>query len=261
MTVRQVFYALSVRGVIEKTEVEYKQTVIRLLDEMRWAGDIAWDDISDAPRWTHKSESFAGLEDAIRRTAVFYRRDLWANPDHYVEFWCEKGALAGVISEITNEFNVPLMVSRGFASSTYLRRAASQITKINKPTFVYHFGDHDPSGLWIRGQAECGLQEHLDDIGEFDLDDFTFERIAVTPEQIVQWELPTRPTKTEAEGNNHAKAFTGDSVELDAIPIPRLHQLIRDCIDRHIDHRQLEILREAEASERAALFRLSLDAS
>src|SRR5262249_26516020 len=34
-TVRQVFYQLVVRGVIEKTEAEYKTTVIRLLTEMR----------------------------------------------------------------------------------------------------------------------------------------------------------------------------------------------------------------------------------
>jgi hypothetical protein len=53
-TVRQVFYALTVRGVIEKTEAEYKQTVVRLLDEMRWDGDVDWDDISDSTRWVHK---------------------------------------------------------------------------------------------------------------------------------------------------------------------------------------------------------------
>jgi hypothetical protein len=223
MTVRQVFYALTVRGVIEKTEAEYKQTVVRLLDEMRWAGDIHWDRISDATRWMHKSDSFAGVEDAIRRTARFYRRDLWADNDDYVEIWCEKEALAGVIAEVTSEFDVPLMVSRGFSSSSYLRRAASKITKISKPTYIYHFGDHDPSGLWISEQIERDLKRHLDDIGEFDIDDFSFERVAVAPEQIVQWKLPTRPTKTEAEGNSHAKTFTGDSVELDAIPIPRLH--------------------------------------
>jgi hypothetical protein len=256
--VRQVFYALSsVRRVIEKTEAEYKQTVVRLLDKMRWAGDIDWDDISDASRWVHKSASFAGIEDAIRRTAAFYRRDLWANTDDYIEIWCEKEALAGVIAEVTHEFDVPLMVSRGFSSSSYLRRAASKITKVGKPTYIYHFGDHDPSGLWISQQIERDLPRHLADIGEFDLDDFYFERVAVTPEQIARWKLPTRPTKTEAEGNRHAKDFSGDSVELDAIPIPQLYQLVRDCIERHIDPRQLAILRAAEASERETLLQLA----
>jgi hypothetical protein len=37
MTVRQVFYALTVRGVIANTEAEYNQTVVRLLDKMRWS--------------------------------------------------------------------------------------------------------------------------------------------------------------------------------------------------------------------------------
>ena len=36
-TVRQVFYALTVRGVIKKEEVEYQRTVVRLLTEMREA--------------------------------------------------------------------------------------------------------------------------------------------------------------------------------------------------------------------------------
>src|SRR5262249_40114941 len=39
-TVRQVFYALTVRGVIAKQEVEYKRTAVRLLGQMREAGEI-----------------------------------------------------------------------------------------------------------------------------------------------------------------------------------------------------------------------------
>ena len=35
MTVRQVFYQLVSRGVIEKTEEQYQGTVIRLMTEMR----------------------------------------------------------------------------------------------------------------------------------------------------------------------------------------------------------------------------------
>jgi hypothetical protein len=252
-TVRQVFYALTVRGVIEKTEAEYKQTVVRLLDEMRWDGDVDWDDISDASRWVHKPRSYHGVEDAITQTARFYRRNLWADNDDYAEIWCEKEALAGVISQVTYEYDLPLMVSRGFSSSSYLRRAAEKITDVGKPTFIYQFGDHDPSGLWISEQIERDLQRHLEDIGDFDLDNFQFERIAVTPKQIKEWSLPTRPTKTEAEGNRHAKQFDGESVELDAIPVDRLHHLVRHVISRHLDLGQLRILREAEASERELL--------
>jgi hypothetical protein len=253
MTVRQVFYALTVRGVIEKTEAEYKCTVVRLLDDMRWSGDIDWTDISDSSRWINKPDSYSGVEDAIRQCAQFYRRDLWASNEDYVEIWCEKEALAGVIAQITYAYDVPLMVSRGFSSSSYLRSAATKITTVGKPTYIYQFGDHDPSGVWISEQIEHDLERHLGDIGEFDLEDFHFERVAITPEQIASLNLPTRPTKTEADGNRHAKNFVGESVELDALPIDELHRLVRRVIQRHIDPRQLSILRTAEESERELL--------
>jgi hypothetical protein len=59
-TVRQVFYALTVRGVIKKAESEYKQTVIRLLTEMREAGEIPFDWIADNTRWMRKPTTYTG---------------------------------------------------------------------------------------------------------------------------------------------------------------------------------------------------------
>jgi hypothetical protein len=75
--------------------------------------------------------------------------------------------------------------------------------------------------------------------------------VAVTEEQIEEWELPTRETKRE--GNRHAKNFEGDSCELDAIPPDKLRDLVRECIARHIDQARLATVLAAEKSERAAL--------
>jgi hypothetical protein len=49
MTVRQVFYQLVVRDVIEKTEENYKNVVIRLLTDMRMSDDIPFSYIVDKP--------------------------------------------------------------------------------------------------------------------------------------------------------------------------------------------------------------------
>jgi hypothetical protein len=65
-----------------------------------------------------------------------------------------------------------------------------------------------------------------------------------------------RSSKTEAEGNRHAKNFAGDSVELDAIPIDKLHWAMLKVIYAHVDTRPLEILREAEKSERELVLAL-----
>jgi hypothetical protein len=89
-TVRQVFYALTVRGAIKKEEIEYHRTVIRLLVEMREAGDIPFDWLADNTRWQRKPATFIGLDSCLDSTARFYRRDLWAAAPVYVEIWCEK---------------------------------------------------------------------------------------------------------------------------------------------------------------------------
>jgi hypothetical protein len=72
-TVRQVFYALTVRGVIAKAEVEYQRTVIRLLVDMREAGEIPFEWLADNTRWQRKPSSFTGIEACLEATSEFYR--------------------------------------------------------------------------------------------------------------------------------------------------------------------------------------------
>jgi hypothetical protein len=123
-TVRQVFYALTVRGLIPKLEKEYHGTVIRLLSEMREAGHIPFEWITDHTRLMRKPASFTGVEHCLNSTASLYRRNLWASMPVYVEIWCEKDALAGVLVEETEVYDVPLMTARGYSSLSFLYAAA-----------------------------------------------------------------------------------------------------------------------------------------
>ncbi len=77
-----------------------------------------------------------------------------------------------------------------------------------------------------------------------------FKRVAVTPEQIVSMDLPTRPTKRT---DSRAKDFEGESVEVDAILPKTLRQIVSDCITQHIDTQAYNVLMEAEAGERETL--------
>jgi hypothetical protein len=74
--------------------------------------------------------------------------------------------------------------------------------------------------------------------------------VAVTRAQVEELSLPTRPTKMT---DTRAKKWIGDSVELDAIPAAKLRELVRNCIERHIDKDRLALLRTAEQSERELL--------
>jgi hypothetical protein len=242
-TVRQVFYALSVRGVIRKEEVEYHRTVVRLLSEMREKNEIPFEWIADNTRWMRKPTTFTGLDACLDATSTFYRRNLWAAMPVYVEIWCEKDALAGVLLSETEVYDVPLMTARGYSSLSFVYSAAQAIRAKNKPAYIYHFGDLDPSGVDACRDVEAKLKRYAPDV------EIHFERPAVTRE-VERWNLPTRPTKMK---DPRAKKFVGTSVELDAIPAATLRSLVRECIERHIDMQQLHLLRIAEHSEREIL--------
>lgn len=248
MTVRQVFYQAVSQGLIDKTEAEYKQTVVRLLTEMRRDGRIPFSCIADNTRWMRKPTSYTGLRAMLEDTATFYRRDLWANQDAYVEVWLEKDALAGVVYEVTEEFDVPLMVTRGYSSLSFLHSAAEAIAAQQKPAYLYYFGDWDPSGKDINRAVEAGIREMAPDA------EIHFARVAVTEHQIDHLHLPTRPTK---KTDTRTRSFTGESVELDAIPPEHLRQLVRERIERHIDRDQFERLLTIEREERATLERIA----
>jgi hypothetical protein len=234
MTVRQLFYRLVSLGVIGKSEAEYKRTVVRLTVEMRLAGRIPFDWIADNTRWMRKPITHSCLNMALIVTMQAYRRSVWNNQDVYVEIWLEKDALAGVLVEVTDRWDVPLMVTKGFASLSFLHSAAATIQAKRKPTYIYYFGDHDPSGLEIPRTIEARLREFAQDV------EIHFQRMAVTPEQIEFMDLPTRPTKRT---DSRSKNFEGDSVEVDAIEPAILRRMAADCITKHIDQREFEKLR------------------
>ena len=246
-TVRQTFYQLVSRGVIAKTEGEYKHTVVRLLATMRRAGEIPFGWIADNTRWMRKPRSHSSLGDMLEQSQRFYRRAMWDDQDVYVEIWLEKDALSGVLYQVTAEFDVPLMVTRGYPSISYLYEAADAIAATGKPAYLYYFGDYDPSGCDITRAVESGIREFAPDA------DIHFERVAVTPAQIAAWSLPSRPTK---QSDSRSEGFAGNSVEVDSIPPDTLRDLVRHSIVRHIDARQMAASLVIEEQERETLRRI-----
>jgi hypothetical protein len=243
MTVRQVFYQATVRNIVEKCEAGYTKVQTDLV-QMRRSGDLPYAWLADNTRWQRKPATFENIEQALEDTARFYRKSLWADVNCYVEIWLEKDALSGVIYPVTSMYDVPLMVARGYASLSFLHSAAEYIGSIDVPTYIYHLGDFDPSGVNAGEKIEQTLRELAPK------SEIHFERVAVTPQQIEAWNLPTRPTKMT---DTRSKNFGDISVELDAIPPTDLRWLVEHVIQRHLPERQFEILKAAEESERELL--------
>ncbi|MDX0001578.1 hypothetical protein GOC35_10195 [Sinorhizobium meliloti] len=239
MTVRQVFYQATVHGLVEKTEQAYGR-IQWTLAQMHKDGDLPYSWLTDSSRSVYRIESFETPHAAIRATARFYRKSLWAEAEVRVEIWCEKDALSGVILPITDGYDVGLYVARGFASLSYLHAAAEEIADADKPTIIYHLRDHDPSGV----MAAAKIEETLRDLAPEA--EIRFERLAVTEYQIRRWNLPARPTKK----SSHDRGWRGESVELDAIPPDQLREIVRAAIEEHLPRDQFKVLKIAEESER-----------
>src|SRR5262249_29424137 len=127
-------------------------------------------------------------------------------------------------------------------------RAAEAISQLVVPAYIYHLGDFDPSGVNAGEKIEETLRELAPDA------EIYFERIAVTEEQIDDWNLPTRPTK---KSDTRAKSFGSIiSVELDAIDPNVLRNLVQETIEQHLPQDQFAILKAAEQSERDIITRL-----
>jgi hypothetical protein len=106
--------------------------------------------------------------------------------------------------------------------------------------------DYDPSGHAAADAIERTFE-----------DDFVcavnFERIAILPEHIEEFNLPTRPIK---ESDSRSRSWTGsECVELDSMPPAELRALVEDAITSRIDRREWNKLKRIEREEKETLER------
>jgi hypothetical protein len=149
MTVRQVFYALEVMGVVEKTEAGYRQVQTQVL-AMRRQDLLPWSFITDGTRWQRKPDTWGSSEEYLMTMARGYRRDLWRGQGCRIEIWLEKDALADVVWDVIHKWDVSLMVSRGQSSATFLHAAAQTAEQHHvidgSVTWIYTLYDYDAGG-------------------------------------------------------------------------------------------------------------------
>lgn len=224
---------------VDKTESGYGKVQRHLL-ALRRRADIPYSWIVDGTRWVIAGAAYDDTEHALTDLAASYRRNLWRTQPCRVEVWSEKDAMAGIVSPITEKWQVGLHVQRGFSSDTFLWASAQAALAAAKPTIVLNIGDHDASGVRAWLDVCNKLPAFAPSVT------WHFERLAVTPEQIAELGLPTRPQKR----TSHAADWDGGAVECDAIPSPIIRQLINEAITQWIDPHVYDSEMMVEAAER-----------
>jgi hypothetical protein len=247
MTVRGIFYALASQGIVPKDDVHGYRPVQRQVLALRREGLLPWAFVADGTRWMRRARSYDGVDDALAEVQRLYRRDLWQSQARRIEIWLEKDALADLIWPVAEAWGVPLTVSRGVSSETFIYNAAQDALADERVTRVFTLFDFDAGGKRGHEKIVRGFEEYCDD-------SVLVKRLAINEAQITEWDLPTRPAK--ARDPEAAKWGDKPCVELDAIPPDRLTAVITEAIVSRIDPHAWNVERAVEREERAGLERL-----
>jgi hypothetical protein len=250
LTIRQIFYRLVAAHDFPKTEGDYKR-LCRVLNRARRAKLISMDDIRDDGGTILKPYTYGGAEDFLATTRL-HAQDLQLDrtlgqPERLVVM-CEAEGMAPQLEQVASKYGIAVLASGGFDSLTYKYNFADQFTDHTRPTEVLHIGDHDPSGAHIF----LALAEDVTAFAEEFSGDVTFTRLAVTPEQIKHYQLPTAPPKSTDN-----RAFSGQTCQAEALPPDVLADILRTAITDRLDERAYKrVLRAERQARRAVLAQL-----
>jgi hypothetical protein len=247
LTLRQIYYQLVARQIIPNEQRYYKK-LSRLCVTGRDEEILPEEGFADRLREVDKLSSWLDLNEFMNTVRRSYRKDKWQNQDRYVEIWTEKDALRSVLTEITYQYDVALMVARGQLSRTEVYRTARRYkAQSDKECYLYYCGDFDPSGLSIYDS----IKKRIMNFGVF----VNFERIALTQKQIKKYQLPSDPAKqSDPNYNKFLNIYGSDMVvELDSLPPDVLRKIIEDCILQNIDPGHLARMKREEREEEIRL--------
>lgn len=244
MTVRQVYYQLVSRQVVENSRTAY-QSVSNALVDARLDGAIPWQWIEDRlrrPRAVSMWDDLTNFADAAQRS---YRRDVWATQPHRLEVWLEKDALSGIFEDALDDYGVTLNVGRGYDGWSSIRNAATRFGSGHNVTVLY-FGDFDPSG----DDMVRSLRDRLAKLDSMP----HIVKVALSLEDIERYNLPPNFTKPTDSRRAAFVALNGDvSVELDALPADILRARLIEEVERLMNLDALARIRNQESRERAEL--------
>ena len=247
------------------------------------------------------------IPDADELVPEVFVRDFAGAQPYKVVFFGEKSSLADVLALLAQRFGADLYLPTGEISDTLMYQMARVGAEDGRPMVVLCFSDCDPAGWQMPisigrklqafkafGAVKVPAQDAYGSrtsrtVGFGDLE-FEVHRVALTPDQVRQYGLPSTPLKpTELRGNNWGRQMRVDQTEVDALSAlhPALLREIAEAAmqafyDASLDHRvdlarrewvqaaravveqamdpeRLDRLR-AEASEKLAAMRAEIDA-
>lgn len=249
-TVRAVCYRLFVQNMIASMSKGETDRVSRALTMARERGWIAWEWIVDETRHVEQKPSWddpAAFMAVVKRS---YRKDWWEDQPARLLVVSEKATIGGVLRPVLHAYGVGFLVLHGFGSATALNNLADFSLEDDRPLTLLYIGDFDPSGRFM---SDVDIPDRLDRYGGT----ATLTRLAVTPDQIATFDLPTFAAETKSKDARYRWFLSEHGAtccELDALNPNVLRQQVEDAIGRSLDWPRWQ---RAELVERAEMRSLS----
>jgi len=157
--------------------------------------------------------------------------------------------MSGVLSPITDKYDIHLNVIRGQCSESFVWSIAEEWAQIKKPIVTLYFGDHDPSGLGIEASLKSRmtgfLPPHITP---------QWERLAVDHCDFVDQSLLGLEVKSgDRLGKAYIKQFGNRCVEVDAISSNEIRARLDRKILEFVNSAQWESLQNIEKLERETI--------
>ena len=207
-TLREVYYRLVGKKIIAHTRSSYNR-FSEVLAEARYEGAFPWslikDDTRKFPRYCEARTKFPDrplTEDDLRKLLEAYVEEYstasvnpWEDQPKRVIITVEKDSLLDTVEAVVRRafpFGVyQIRSTRGYDSATDLHKLALDIALLprHQRPVILHIGDYGPTGEDITRD----LCERLKRISK--RDDIIFEKVAVTLDQVIQYDLPCKPEK------------------------------------------------------------------
>lgn len=249
LTLRQLYYQLVARAFIPNNVREYaKLSQTMVLGRMNGLTD--WRMIEDRIRTPYLTYAVDSIKEALEETVGYYKRNRQEGQLTHIEIWTEKDAVSNILKRVSEYYHIKLMVNRGYSSCSAMYDASKRMLVSGNPAKILYVGDYDPSGLDM-------LRDIRERLEEFGVEDFEVIPVALTMEQIKQYNPPPNPAKIKDPRAGWYLAEHGNqSWELDALSPEALEQIVRDAVIEQLDEAAFEEMLEQENVDKERLRKL-----
>lgn len=253
VTIRHLYYCLIGQSILTKEEEGYDK-LVNIMKRARLSGLVPWNWIIDTSRRVLQLSLYDSIKEFLTKRIQYYYKDTWKNQRRYILVWVEKEALARPLWQAVNYYNIPVFPAKGYDSWTHFLEAVKKMREMeDKELVVLYLGDHDPSGMNMPFdlQNRCKLMNL----------NVRFERIAITEEQIDQYNIPKLPLRKDPKkgkykdprAEKYVEKYGAWFVELDALKPSVLEQIVTEKVEELLDLEAFEDDQNTEEEEKEFL--------